>query len=250
MRIEERGAGPAVVLLHGTPSPVSYFSPIIEPLSASRRVLCPVIPGYDGTAPHPGGYRLAEMTRLLEDELAARGVTEAAVLGYSYGGYRALSLALSKRLRVTRLYLMAPFAGFDDAERAERLQLAAAIRGPGLDLRSIFIQVALAPAFVAANPDAAAEVGAWVDLVSREVIAAEVEASGLDEDLRPRLGELEVPVLCRVGELDAGALPRRSQAIVERVRDATLELVPGCGHAPLLEDRAATVASVMKFLAG
>lgn len=248
MEIPEYGSGPPVVLLHGTPSPVSHFAPLIEAVADTRRVLCPILPGYAGTAPHAQGYRLTEVTRLLAEELASRGVTEAAVLGYSYGAYRALSLALASSLRVTRLYLLAGFAGFDEAERAERRQLGTVVRDESVDLHALFVQMVLPPAYIEANPRGAAEVASWIDLAPREVLAAEVDASAIDEDLRPRLEELRVPVVARVGELDGGALPRRSLAITERVPNAALELVPGCGHAPLIEDRAATTASVVSFL--
>lgn len=250
MQIHESGSGPAVVLLHGAPSPVSYFGPVVEGLASTRRVLCPVLPGYAGTAPHPGGYGLDEITRLFATELAARGVTEAAVLGYSYGAYRALALALEGSLRVTRLYLLSGFAGFDEAERAERRQLAALIRDTSIDPYPLWVQMVLPPEYAAANPEVAAEVTSWLDLVPREVLAAEVDASVVDEDLRPRLPELDVPVMARVGEADAGALPRRSKDITDRVPNARLEVVPGCGHALLIEDRDATTESIVSFLRG
>jgi pimeloyl-ACP methyl ester carboxylesterase len=163
-------------------------------------------------------------------------------------GYRAIALALSGRLRVTSLYLLAAFAGFDEGERRERAALAAACRDPSIDMRSAFVQMVLPPAYAEGHPAAAARVASWVDLAPREVVAAEVDASVLDEDLRPRLPELDIPLVARVGSLDAGALPRRSEDIVSRAPHATLELVPGCGHALLIEDREATTASVTRFL--
>lgn len=247
MEVREAGAGPAVVLLHGCPSPISDFDPIVEALSPTRRVLCPVLPGYGTSAPHPAGYRLAEMTRLIVDELEARGVTEAGVLGYSYGAYRALGLALSGSLRVTELYLLSGVAGFDEEMLRTRSQIAASVRDPTFDLRALFLQMALPPGFSEAHPDAAARVGSWVELAPRAVIAAEVEASVLDDDLRPRLGEITVPAWLRVGALDGGAPPAWSEEIARRLPHATLEIVPGCGHALLVEDRELTTASVVSF---
>jgi pimeloyl-ACP methyl ester carboxylesterase len=246
MEIYEAGSGPAVVLLHGAPSPVSFFAPLIEALAPTRRVLCPVLPGYAGSASHPGGYGVGEIARLFADELASRGVKEAAVLGYSYGAYRAIAMALAGALRVTRLYLLSGFAGFDEPQCSERQQMAAAIRARAMDLHPVFVQMVLPPAYAAANPAVAAEIASWIDLVSPDVLAAEVDASTID-DLRPRLHELDVPVLARVGELDAGATPPLSRAIVERVRGGELEIAPGCGHALLIEDAAQTTASVVRF---
>ncbi len=249
MDIHETGSGPAIVLLHGAPSPVSYFAPVIEALAPTHRVLCPVLPGYAGSAPHPGGYGVWETARLFAEELASRGVHEAAVLGYSYGAYRALALALAGSLKVTRLYLLSGFAGFDEPALVERRQLAGAVRARAMDLHPLFVQMVLPPAYAAANPAVAAEIAGWIDLVSPEVLADEVDASTID-DLRPRLHELDVPVLARVGELDAGATPPLSRAIIERVRDGAIEIAPGGGHALLIEDRARTTASVVRFLTG
>lgn len=250
MEILDTGSGPAVVLLHGAPSPASHFAPIIDELSRTHRVLCPILPGYGGTSPSPGGYGRPEIAQLVAEELAARGVTEAAVLGYSLGGYRGISLALESRLRVTRLYLLSAIAGFDREERAQREQLAIAVRDEAFDLRSAFVQLVLPPGYADAHPDAAADVAGWVDITSRAVLAAEVEATAREESLEPRLAELRIPVVARVGELDAGAPPRKSAAITEVVANAVLEVVPGCGHVLLLEDREATTASAVRFLRG
>jgi pimeloyl-ACP methyl ester carboxylesterase len=249
MEIYEAGSGPAVVLLHGTPSPVTYFAPVIEALAPTRRVLCPVLPGYAGSAPHAGGYGLWEIARLFADELASRGVHEAAVLGYSYGAYRAIAMALAGSLKVTRLHLLSGFAGFDEPACVERQQMAAALRARAFDLHPVFVQMVLPPAYAAANPAVAAEIAGWIELASPDVLADEVDASTID-DLRPRLHELDIPVLARVGELDPSATPAMSRAMIERVRGGVLEIAPGGGHALLIEDRAETTASVVRFFTG
>jgi len=248
VQIVDAGAGPVVVLLHGIPSPVSYFSPVIEALSVSHRVLCPILPGYAGTPPHPGGYRVSEVTRLLVSELATRGVTELALLGYSYGVYRALALALDGSLRVTKLYLLSGVAGFDDGERAERGQLARVIPDESLDLARAFASMCLPPAYAREHPEVVDELERWVELAPRRVLAAEVEASVLDDDLRPRLPTLRIPTVVRVGELDPGAPPDRSKAIADRMPHASLEVVPGGTHVLLIDDRVATTESIVRFL--
>ena len=104
LRIRESGSGPAVLLLHGSPSTSASLEPLAARLARSHRVLLPDLPGYAGTTPLPGEYSYDLVCVLLEDELVSRGVSDVAVVGQSAGGYRALALALdARRIRVTTI---------------------------------------------------------------------------------------------------------------------------------------------------
>jgi pimeloyl-ACP methyl ester carboxylesterase len=245
LRFRESGSGPAVLLLHGSPSTSASLEPLAERLSASRRVLVPDLPGYAAAQPLPEPYSYDRVRAILEEELVALGVSEVAVVGHSAGGYRALALALdARRVRVTAIVTLGGIAGVDDDARDAYRQFAAMMRA-GLDFGAMWLDRFTAPGFAARFPSRASGVMAWMSAAPREVLAAELEAFGGAPDLRPRLGEIAVPVTARVGALDVATPPACSEDIVRRVQHGRLQVVPGCGHALVDEDREGTVEAVV-----
>ena len=135
----------------------------------------------------------------------------------------------------------------DDARDAYR-QFAAMVRA-GLDFGSMWLDRFTAPGFSGRFPSRVEGIMAWIDAAPREVLAAELEAFGGAPDLRPRLGDIAVPVTARVGEFDVATPRTCSEDIVRGVRRGELQIVAGCGHALLDEDREATVDAVAGAIA-
>jgi pimeloyl-ACP methyl ester carboxylesterase/mannose-6-phosphate isomerase-like protein (cupin superfamily) len=114
VRVEDRGIGRPVLLLHGGAGPASVAG--LAALLAARgtRVLTPVIPGFDGTpaadADVPG---LARIFRRLIEKL---GLTDVLVAGNSVGGWIAAQMSVDEQAardagdvrRVGRLVLLDP----------------------------------------------------------------------------------------------------------------------------------------------
>jgi 3-oxoadipate enol-lactonase len=173
-------------------------------------------------------------------------------VGFSLGSYRALLLALTGRREVTHVVTLGGMATVEPAHREAMRETAALIaRMPDFRAPAFRRQVALgflAPDFEAAHPEAASQVEAWLDSTTPAWLSTELLASSEAEDLRPRLASLRAPLTARVGELDRAAPPAYSEQLVAGVPRATLQIVPGCGHALLIEDREATVAAVRAAL--
>jgi 3-oxoadipate enol-lactonase len=220
----------------------------VKRLSTSRRVLVVDLPGYGASPPLDGPYTLARVEDLLVGELLARGVHELSVVGHSGGAYRALSLATSRRVRVERVVAVSGLAGYGDDVRAGFRQLATMIRA-GSDLGPLWLSRMAGPLFAERFAGDVADVMAWLTAAPRDVLAAELDAFAVAEDLRPRLRELATPILARVGDADQAAPPQFSRDIVDSAPAATLQIVPGCGHALFYEDRNGTVEAIAAFLA-
>jgi 3-oxoadipate enol-lactonase len=251
MAMIDAGRGPVVLCLHGSPSPASDFAPLVDALRATHRVLVPDLPGYRGAPAPDHGDLLQAGQRELEEELAARGVRELCVVGFSLGAYRAFHLALRTGLQVRGLVALGGFAGLAPAEREGLAQLAGLVRQSVGDLdalRAVLPERMLSAAFRAAHPEVARQVMGWLDLLSPESLARELEGAASAEDLRPALGGLRIPVLARVGELDVAMPPAKSQEIGAGAPGARVQVVPGAGHALLDEDRAATVVAVVEWV--
>ncbi len=122
----EAGAGPVLVLLHGFAPGAdsrSEFAQQVNTFSATHRLLMLDLPGFGRSADLPvvDGYA-ADAVGRIEVTLKSLGVTRAAVLGHSLGGWIALQMALDAPELVTRLVLAAPgtlVAGADGFRASE-----------------------------------------------------------------------------------------------------------------------------------
>jgi len=101
--------------------------------------------------------------------------------------------------------------------------------------------------YAKAHPKQLADVISWARAAPLSVVLNELAACHRAEDYEPRLHELDMPVLLRVGELDVTTPPTLSEGIARRVPKATLQVVPGCAHVLLYEDPA-TLDVVTRFL--
>jgi len=248
MQFEEIGQGRAIVFLHGAPSPSTDFLPLAQALSSEFRSLIVDLPGYRGQPPLSGPDAFARTQAMIEDALQARGISEIAVVGFSGGAIRAFGLAFSRRIRATALLAVGGFAGLDPATREAFRGTAEAIRAgqlPAAALPGLF----LSPAFRSAHPEKLPEVERWLDLIPAAALADEVLSVAVDApDFRPRLHELTLPMMAIVGELDQAASPAWTQALPESNPAIETEVVPGAGHALLMERPDRVLAALRRTL--
>lgn len=237
-----------VVLLHGCPTPPRHMERLGQALGASYRVFLVHHPGY-GASPAPQrAYSMDEASAWLESALLERGVQEAALVGYSAGAYRALYLLARGRSRWTGLVSMAGFARIAPEQRAAYLQFSQALLQGGVDLTGALVDLILAPDLRTSSSELVREVASWMQATSAEALSRELLAYAEGEDLLPLLRENPIPSLALVGELDHNQPPARSEEIIEAMPNASLQILPGVGHALLLEDFPATLAAVEDFL--
>ena len=87
----EAGEGPLVVCLHGFPDNYESFQHQIEPfVAAGYRVVCPMLPGYaPGTEPETGSntpvYATEKMIRVIEALLKESGEEKCQLVGHDWG---------------------------------------------------------------------------------------------------------------------------------------------------------------------
>jgi pimeloyl-ACP methyl ester carboxylesterase len=104
---EERGSGPPLLLMHGTGSYADIWSPVLDGLARSYRVIAYDRRGFARSSPAPG-RGLAEHARDAAALLDALGASPATVVGWSGGGVFALDLAASFPDCVAALVLAEP----------------------------------------------------------------------------------------------------------------------------------------------
>ncbi|MDW3217221.1 MAG: 2-succinyl-6-hydroxy-2,4-cyclohexadiene-1-carboxylate synthase [Acidimicrobiales bacterium] len=253
LRVEERGDGLPIVLLHGFTGDASTMGMLAEPLASSRRVLVPDLIGHGGsTSPHPEAYGVDEIVgQLLEmlDELGVDGAVD--LVGYSMGGRVGLTLACRHPLRVRSLTLIGASAGLaTEEERRDRRDadeaLARSIEVDGLDA---FVDRWMANPLFATQArlgeDRLAEFRAQRLRNDGAELARSLRAAGTGsmEPLHDAVPACPVPTTLVVGADDP-----KFQAIAEDLRrvmpDATVATVDNAGHAAHVEQPEAVLEIV------
>jgi len=241
------GRGPVTVLLHGCPTTPDVLAPIAERVSSFGTAVQVSLPGYGRSPALAPGWTIAQLHEVLERALLSRGLREVALVGFSGGAYHALAIACRGLLSVTRVVALAGVSELTPDERTAFQQTADALR-VGTDLRSIAGARFLSAAFRDAHPERIVEVERWLDATTPANLAGELSVFADAESLTDKLASLAAPVLARVGSEDVATPPAKSRAIVEAARRGRLEVVPGAGHALMIEDREGTIDSVIAAL--
>jgi pimeloyl-ACP methyl ester carboxylesterase len=249
--IEDCGFGPAVVLLHGTPSLPGDFQPLVDALAPRHRVLVPHLPGYGKTPPDSNANprSLYGVIARLEDQLTRSGLSEMAVVGFSGGAYKAVAMALRARVAVHRLALIAPVIGLDPPAARFYREMATAVQAGAFDPKPTWLDRMASPGIAERDPAAASRILAWLDAVSLSVVCDELVAVASAPDLRCRVAELACPLLVIAGMADQAVPPDSSEAVAASCSRGAFLPIEAAGHALLVEAPERMIRVLVEFLA-
>lgn len=182
----------------------------------------------------------------------AAGIERAAVYGRSRGGMLAQELALTAPERVSALILSGTSHRGPTAIGSTEIVNRAMNFTPDMTREQIFEtqNVAMAsPGWKQRDPEAFAEV-MRIDLEApprRFAVVRQQEAISAWSSF-DRLGQIRRPTLVICGADDGMVPPENSRQIAARVPGAKLELIPQCGHLPMLEKPREVAELVLRFL--
>ena len=227
----------AIVFLHGIGGCVDTWRAQVEHFSKTYQVLAWSAPGFGGTA------RLDELTfeslasRLAVDMKAA-GISEAVVVGHSFGGMVAQQFVKDFSEMVSHLVLIgtSPAFGRPDGEFQKKF---VADRTRPLDEGMSMAEMARAGVGNLLGPDAAAGVADQVCAAMSKVpeqTYRDVVQLLTSFDLKSNLAHINVPALLVVGEHDAMAPPPMMERMGSYIADARFETLAGVGHMTQMED--------------
>lgn len=260
------GAGPAVVLVHGSPGSWRQLVPLAEDLAADHTVVLPSRPGY-GVTPLSAGRRPDEQALTIAAVLDALAVERAVVVGVSGGGPSATAFAARHRERTAGLVLCCPLAS--DRFTVPRAMRIALLPGVGEVLttmarwhrrrqladpvtRERMILKEFAPGELDSVDDA---MRADVERFFRSHLDAPPGLDGFRNDLAqvrarvPIAGPVRVPTLVMHGDADTVVPVDHGRAYADAIPGAELDVLTGAGHGFLLTRRGETVPRLARFIA-
>ncbi len=248
---DARGAGPAVVLLHGFTLDRGAWDGVVDALAATRRVVRVDLRGHGASSDADAPYLLCDDVVRVLDGL---GLARAALVGLSWGGQVALDAALAHPARVAALALVdatLPGHAWSAEWRAMVARLRTLATGPA-GPRAAAAEWFASPLFDTARAHAAwrAHAAAWETARAGRLWSGVNGGLALAPPARGRLAEIRVPTLVVVGERDRDDFQAIARTLAAEIAGARLVVLPGVGHLPNLEAPAALALALNAFLDG
>lgn len=104
--VQQMGAGPDALLLHGAGASGHSFAPLIPMIQSLKRMFVPDLPGLGYTQSPKGRARLPDMAKDLSSLLQAEDVQPELVIGHSAGGAIALEMVRRGLIAPKRLVIL------------------------------------------------------------------------------------------------------------------------------------------------
>lgn len=237
LTLHYRTAGQAtalpLLLVNSLGTDARIWDAVIEPLAARYRVISYDKRGHGLSDAPPAPYALDDHVadlRALADHL---GLDRFALAGVSVGGLIAQGFATAHPERLGALVLC------DTAAKVGTAQLwnarIAAVTGKGIaSISGAILERWFSRAFREARP---AEFAGWRNMLERCPVEgyAGTCAALRDADLRRAVGKIDLRTLAVVGEQDGSTPPELVRELVGMLHNARLEIIPGAGHLPMIE---------------
>lgn len=197
-------------------------------------------------------YTLGDEVRDVSAVLDAVGASSANVYGRSRGGMLAQEFALSQPARVQCLVLSGTTdRGPESVASTERVERAMHFT-PDMTREEIFAaqdEAMASPGWRERDPEAFAYCLATdLEAPPRRFAVQHQQGAFGSWTSHGRLHTLAAPTLILCGEDDGMVPPENSRRLARSITGARLELIPQCGHLPMLEKPEAVARAVFAFL--
>ncbi|MFE5911345.1 alpha/beta fold hydrolase [Streptomyces wedmorensis] len=245
---EDRGTGPALLLVHGHPFDHTMWQPQIDRFSRTHRVIAPDLRGY-GDSPLGAMTESTDLGEFAEDlvELLDQLRIEDCVLaGLSMGGQIAMELYRRHPERVRGLVLADTFpaAETEDGKKARNAMADRLLREGMHGYADEVLDRMVAPY----NTHAAPHVHRMMRATDPVAAAAALRGRAERPDYRETLAAATVPALVVVGRDDTYTPVADAEEMHALLPDSTLVVVERAAHLPNLERTEEFDAALAAFL--
>jgi pimeloyl-ACP methyl ester carboxylesterase len=239
---------PALLLIHGSGSSTRTWDPMVPLLTTSHRVIRIDLLGHGRSdKPADGDYAIPAQGRRVAAALNRLGVGHVIVVGHSSGGYTATALAEHRPDVVTALALI----NTGPCMEALSAQEGAIDPAQWPHLTDAQLRQAASRGFSRPGYQPPQQLLDDLRSMTYHTFTATMQASGAyiqQEALPDRLAPLGKPLLVIYGADDRRWRPSAA-ADYHAVPGAHVEMLPGLGHSPNLEDPLQTAAPLLAFTA-
>ncbi|MEV0646000.1 alpha/beta fold hydrolase [Phytomonospora sp. NPDC050363] len=238
---------PTLLLIHGSASSTNSWGPLTEILAKSHRVIRIDLLGHGRSAkPENRSYELADQARRVGEAMRLLGVAHAIVVGHSSGGACATALAESRPDLVAALVLI------NSGPHLEALTAPPVPIAPEQwpHMTDDHVRLAMVSAFSRPGYEAPQVLVDDVRRMTYHSFAMSMRGARgylARQGLPDRLKAVGKPLLVIFGEDDRRW--RSSSAADYLGAGARVEMLPGLGHSPMLEDPDRTAAPLLAFTA-
>lgn len=252
---EERGAGTAIVFIHGWCMSSAVWRLQLEGLSGSFRVITLDLPGHGHSSPSAGGFQIKGCVDDIAGLFQFLDLRQALLAGWSLGSLIALEAVTLLRERLSGLVLIAGTPRFVQGDgfpyglsKNEVDGMAGKVRRSLRRALDGFTARMFAFGELDHTPLAAMlrELLSSVPMPTTEV-ALQALGALVETDLRARLPLIDLPTVVMSGDRDVICLPQASEFLAQRIPSARQIVFAGCGHAPFLTQSRRFNACLDKF---
>jgi pimeloyl-ACP methyl ester carboxylesterase len=252
----EAGSGPPLVYLHGfadVHGVAGDLQPFHHGLAQSHRLIAPAHPGCNGSDDFTQGNRVDDFLFHYYELFDALELDRFALVGHCVGGWLAAEFAVRHPERVTKLALLGATGLFvADELIGDIFMNSNPDRGTSLaSLRHMLFATADSPEALRRYPDGRGDLD---DEMRRYAMLRFGSAIGFrppylyNRTLVDRLYRAGMPSVVLWGAEDHMVPVAHGRAYAKNLRDATLTLIAGTGHAAHLEKPADALAALQPLL--
>lgn len=254
-----QGSGHPLLLIGGLGYSRWFWHKVVPGLAEHFHVITFDNRGAGDSDKPDGPYTVPMMAADTAGLLDALAIQKAYVLGHSLGGFIAQELVVTRPDLVGKLVLASTNHGGLKVLpiTAEAMKVLTDRSGDPLELVRRGIAIACAPGFAERNMKVAKELFEYrlTNPVPPAQYAAQVAAGAgmsalTDDGVDARMRAIKIPTLILFGEYDMVVPPGNADMMAQKIAGSQVKILPGVGHMFPVEDPAATVDAIVKFLEG
>ena len=257
LHVNTKGEGAALILMHGFGSSSYSFHYLVEPLSKKFRVYNLDLKGF-GDSPKPKDYRYSvyDQAILVSKFIKDNSLKDVTLIGHSYGGGVALSLALIDQSNIKKMVLIDP-AAYKQYIPSLIRRIKTPIIGPAVFYLlppSYEVKESYRYAFYDKQKIEQSTIDIMANNLKKDN-AKQVYIYAIDDlipedidEVSKRYGQIKIPTLLIWGEKDVVIRKSKGYKLQNDLQNAQLKIIKNCGHIPHEERPKEVLKYLLEFL--